>query len=143
MKKTNFVLLAMLVASLSSKAQTVFQAVPQTDTLAMIEHQVSRDAQFPGGDKAWNKFLSDSVDLSVPAKHGALAGSYCVFIEFNVTKKGKVTQVQPRTTLGYGMEAEVIRVIKMSPDWLPAISNDKKVSSIRTQAVWFVVSKTK
>ena len=43
------------------------------------------------------------------------------------------------TNFGYGMEQEVIRIMKKSPMWTPASQNDKTVKAYRKQPVTFVL----
>ena len=72
---------------------------------------------------------------------GAPVGAYNVVIKFIITKNGKLTDIEPETNLGYGMEEEVIRVLKKSPKWNPAMIMGKSVSAYRRQPITFVVSK--
>jgi hypothetical protein len=57
-----------------------------------------------------------------------------------VGKDGSISDVKPLTQLGYGMEEEVLRIIKTGPRWVPAIQNGKMVKAFRKQPVTFVVS---
>jgi len=57
-----------------------------------------------------------------------------------VDKEGKVIDVQALTQPGYGTSEEAIRVIKNSPNWLPAIQNDKPVIYRQKQDITFQVA---
>jgi periplasmic protein TonB len=61
-------------------------------------------------------------------------------VRFIVDKKGNISNVSAETNLGYGMEKEVIRVIKKGPKWIPAIQNGKVVKAYRRQPITFLVS---
>ena len=75
----------------------------------------------------------------MPIKNGAKKGSYVVIVRFIVDKTGKLVDFLPETKLGFGMEEEVIRVLKLSPKWIPGEQNGVKVSSVKRQPLTFVV----
>ena len=101
----------------------------------------TKEAEFSEGSADWKNFLAENLKTTVPVTKGAPVGSYNVVIKFIVTKNGKLTDIEPETNLGYGMEEEVIRVLKKSPKWNPAIIMGKSVSAYRRQPITFVVSK--
>ena len=43
------------------------------------------------------------------------------------------------TNWGYGMENEVVRIIKNGPAWVPAVQDGKQVQAYRKQPITFVV----
>lgn len=94
---------------------------------------------FPGGTSGWREYLSKVLDADVPLKNNAPPGRYTVSIYFIVDKNGKVKDIAPITKLGYGMEQEVMRVIKTGPDWIPALVNGEKVESSLRQKFTFQV----
>jgi periplasmic protein TonB len=59
---------------------------------------------------------------------------------FIVDKSGKISNVKAETNHGYGMEKEVVRVIKKRPNWIPAMQNGNIVKAYRRQPVTFVIS---
>src|SRR5215470_9084886 len=76
-----------------------------------IFEKVEVEAQFPGGDAAWRKFLERNLRGDVASENGAPAGVYMVLIQFIVDKEGNVSDIKPLTNWGYGMEKEVLRLI--------------------------------
>ena len=108
----------------------------QTDTLEKVEIQAS----FPGGIAMWRKFLEQNLNAGVGTNNGAPIGRYTVMVRFVVDKGGIVSDIKPLTKLGYGMEEEVVRVLKKSPNWNPGIQNARVVNSYHTQPITFVVS---
>ena len=102
--------------------------------------KVESEAQFPGGMAAWVRYLQSTLKASVPMKNGAPMGKYQVIIKFIVSKDGSITHATAETNHGYGMEAEVIRIITGGPKWIPATQNGRKVNAYRRQPVTFVVS---
>lgn len=110
--------------------------IPEKDTTTF--KRVEKEAFFKGGQEAWVKFLTKNVDPDVPIRQNAPAGNYTVIIQFIVNKDGTL-DVEALTNFGYGMEDEVIRVIKKSPQWTPAEQDGKKVRAYRKQPITFNV----
>ena len=101
----------------------------------------SKEAGFQEGSADWKSFLAENLKTTVPVTKGAPIGTYQVVVKFIVRKSGKLTDIEAETNLGYGMEDEVMRVIKKSPRWNPAILMCKPVDAYRRQPITFVVSK--
>jgi antitoxin component YwqK of YwqJK toxin-antitoxin module len=99
-----------------------------------------REATFSTDAKAWARFMERNLKPDVPVKNGAPAGMYTVVIQFVVNTDGKLIDIKPLTQFGYGMEAEVERLIKASPSWVPAQQHGRKVKAYRKQPITFVVS---
>jgi antitoxin component YwqK of YwqJK toxin-antitoxin module len=99
------------------------------------------EATFPGGDDAWMVYLGRNLDPDVPTNKRAPSGKYNVVIKFRVTKDGTLTDIEAETKQGYGAEAEVIRIIKKSPRWKPAVQYGRPVNAYRRQPITFVVER--
>ncbi|MFI5185288.1 MAG: energy transducer TonB [Chitinophagales bacterium] len=104
-----------------------------------IFEKVEIEAQFPGGDPAWYKFLERNLHADVVAENGAPPGSYIVWVQFVVDMEGNVSDVKALTRNGYGMEDEAMRVIKKGPQWKPAIQNGRNVKAYRKQPITFLI----
>lgn len=115
--------------------------LPKYDTafINKIFTRVDIEATYPGGEKAWRQFLEQNLNAAVPLKKKAPAGTYTVVIQFIVDKEGDVSDIVPLTTHGYGMEAEVVRLLKIAPKWKPAMQNGRPVKAYRKQPVTFLV----
>ena len=98
---------------------------------------------FPGAKAAWRKYLEQNLDPNVPVENGAPIGIYTVVVQFIVDKTGVISDIKPLTNFGYGMEQEVIRIMKKSPMWTPASQNNKPVKAYRKQPIIFVLIMTK
>lgn len=72
--------------------------------------------------------------------NGAKKGTYNVVIRFAVTKDGTLKDFTPLTKFKYGMEEEVIRILKLSPKWIPAKKNGVNVNSVIDQKQVFVIA---
>jgi hypothetical protein len=104
-----------------------------------IAKNVDVDASFPGGERQWRKYIEKNLRAYVPIKNGAPAGIYTVWVQFSIDKHGNVTDVRPLTKIGFGMEQEVVRIIKNSLRWDPASQNGRIVKVFRRQPVTFLV----
>ena len=98
-----------------------------------------KEASFPGGQEGWIKYLQRNLRADVPVNKGAPPGMYQVIVKFIVAKDGSISDVRAETNRGYGMEAEVIRIITKGPAWIPAVQYGRKVNAYRRQPITFVV----
>ncbi len=118
--------------------------IPGEDTNSLkIFEKVDIEAAFEGGEQGWRTFLEQNLNANTPVDKGAPAGSYTVWVQFIVDKEGKISDIKALTRNGYGMENEVMRIIRKSPLWSPAEQNGRKVKAYRKQPVTFVVQEEK
>lgn len=80
-------------------------------------------ASFPGGFEAFSKFLIKNAK-KVSNKNGK------VMLSFVVETNGEVTNEKVENSLDEASDKEALRVIQLSPKWMPALQNGKKVRSI-------------
>jgi len=97
---------------------------------------VDIDAKFDGN---WKRFLESNLDAQVPVNNSAPLGRYSVVIRFVVDVDGSISDIQPLTKHGYGLEEEGIRVIKRSKKWEPAFLNGVHVKAYKRQVIIFDV----
>jgi hypothetical protein len=116
------------------------QTADNRDSALQIFEKVEIEASFPGGIEAWRNFLVTNLNPSVPVDNGAPNGLYTVIVQFIVNKEGRISDIKPLTNQGYGMEQEVVRIMKMSGLWNPALMNNKPVNAYRKQPVSFMTS---
>lgn len=99
-----------------------------------------REAEFPNGINGWRKFLVKKLKPTVPVDNGAPVGMHTVYVQFVVNEDGSISDITAKTQLGFGMEEEVIRLMKASPKWVPALQFGKTVKAYRIQPVTFLVT---
>ncbi|MDL2245397.1 M56 family metallopeptidase [Parabacteroides sp. OttesenSCG-928-J18] len=87
-----------------------------------------KTAQFPGGERALLKYLSDNVKYPQIAKEKGIKGR--VIVSFIVEKDGSVTNAEVLNGVDPSLDKEAIRVIGTFPKWTPA-ENDGKPVRIR------------
>jgi protein TonB len=119
--------------------QTQIVEKPVEDDANKVFTKVENEAEFPGGDGAWRRYLEKNLNANTPVDNGAPAGTYQVVVQFIVSKDGAISDVQALTNHGYGMEQEAVKIIKKGPNWKPALQNGRNVNAYRKQPITFVV----
>ncbi|MEO6732570.1 MAG: hypothetical protein ABIN01_15225 [Ferruginibacter sp.] len=139
MKKILLSIISSIILSIFCLGQTVIEAAHESlDSLNKIYTIFDKEAKFPGDSEAWRKFIQKNLKINLPLKNGAPDGTYQVFVRFIVGIDGKISDFYAETSFGYGMEDEVIRMIKKCPNWEPALRYGRKVNSIKRQRISFV-----
>ena len=102
------------------------EEVEETNEIFEI-FDVSKKAEFPGGEKALRKFLSENTKYPPMAMENDMQGT--VNLVFIIDKNGKVKDVRIRgAKKGFGLDEEAIRVIKKTSGmWSPAEQRDRPV----------------
>lgn len=122
--------------------------MPAMDTLPLADSaihvyeakDVDIEASFKGGLQGWWKFLERNLNGNIPVDKGAPPGQYFVVVQFVVNTDGKLSDIKGITTHGFGMEEEVIRILRKSPSWEPALKNGRSVTAYRKQPVTFQIT---
>ena len=125
-------------APVEDKGSSVIEA-PKSDEEDKVFTKVENEAEFPGGNAAWARFVQKNLDGFNPADEGAPPGKYNVIVRFIVSKDGSISDVQSETKFGYGMEEKAINCIKKGPKWKAALQNGRNVNAYRRQPVTYVV----
>ena len=85
---------------------------------------VDTNPEFPGGPEAlYNDFLKKNYKMPNVAN---LKGK--VYVTFTVEKNGTLSNIKVLRDIGYSTGEEAIRVLKLSPKWIPAKKNGKPVT---------------
>lgn len=95
--------------------------------------RVEIDAQFPGGNKAWHKYISGAIAAELDEFTNNDFGT--VVVKFVVNKYGVVSDVQALNMSGSKLAAVAVQAISKGPKWIPAQQNGRYVSAYRTQPV--------
>jgi len=118
---------------------TTITSFAQEEVLDVVE----QPAQFPGGQTALTKYLSNHINYPNEALKLGITGK--CYAKFVISTSGKVSNV----TIIKGVpncpecDAEVVRVLRSMPNWEPAMNNGKVVNSYYNIPVTFMTSKTK
>lgn len=76
-----------------------------------------RSAEFPGGAKALMIFLGNHIQYPAECKEKTIQGR--VTVKFIIDESGKIICPYILKSLHPLMDEEVLRVIKLMPDWVP------------------------
>lgn len=81
--------------------------------------------EFPGGEQAMIKFVSENVQYPEEAKEKEISGR--VLVGFIVEKDGSISDVKVVKGIGGGCDEEAVRVVKAMPQWKPGKEKGKPV----------------
>ena len=85
-----------------------------TDEIFVV---VENQPEFPGGNTAMMKFLSENIKYPVIAQENGIQGR--VICNFVVEKDGSITDVQVVRGVDPSLDREAVRVIQQMPRWKP------------------------
>ena len=103
-----------------------------------IYSEVDVPAEHPKGKEARIRFIESIIDAGIPLRNGAPVGTYKVSIACIIDTNGKIIAMVPETSQGYGMEKEMMKVLKKLPTFKPAMKNGVVVKSKISFPVLFV-----
>jgi beta-lactamase regulating signal transducer with metallopeptidase domain len=87
--------------------------------------ETTKQPEFPGGMTEFYKFVGKSFKFPKEAIDNNLEGK--IYIKFMIEKDGSLTDFEILRDLGFGTGEEIIRVLSLSPKWLPGEENNKPV----------------
>lgn len=96
---------------------------------------VEINPSFPGGEGAFGRFLARNVRYPKSARDASVSGR--VFVQFFVETDGSLGDMTVLREPGAGLGEEALRVLKLSPKWMPALQNGKPVRVKYTVPVTF------
>lgn len=103
----------------------------QPMSIAMVEQK----PEFPGGEAAMYKWLSDNIVYPSSASEEGVSGR--VVIEFVVGKDGSISNVRVVRPRHPALDKEALRVVKAMPRWVPGRNNGQPVKVTYTLPVTF------
>jgi len=112
--------------------QTLYAQENITDTVVKVDLEkdtnyffviAEESPEFPGGDSARIQFLADN--LRYPSTSATISGK--VYVGFIIEEDGSLTNIKIVKGLHHAFDEEVIRVVKLMPNWIPAKQRGKAV----------------
>ena len=91
---------------------------------------VDKEAEYPGGIEAMNRFLAQNIIYPTLAKQKNIHGK--VLISFIIEKNGSISNIKVIKDIGEGCGEEGMRIVKLMPKWKPA---QQKSEPVRQQFV--------
>ncbi len=83
-----------------------------------------KPAYYPGGGDAWEKFVKKNIDKKLKGKHE-------VEVHFEVAADGELSGFRLLNRAPNQKYEEVVRLLRLSGKWFPAIQNGYCVKSIK------------
>jgi len=122
--KRLLLLLPFLCFAISLKAQntvTIDSAAKNGQVFTAVEVQ----PEFPGGEKAFAKFLQANIKYPQADRQARVQGK--VYAQFVVEKDGSLSDLKILRTPSKTIAEETIRVLSLSPNWTPGMQKGKTV----------------
>lgn len=112
---------------------------PVKDDDDKVFQKVEIEAKFPGGDKAWAKYISREINRYIDELQDAGKAGTCV-VQFIVDREGNISDVEALTMKGTKLAEICVNAIRKGPKWTPAEQNGRKVKAYRKQPVTFQIA---
>ncbi|WP_343705307.1 M56 family metallopeptidase [Flavobacterium sp.] len=106
-------------------AQSSINARNQNDYKISYDTTSVKEPQFPGGIEKFYMFVGQNFKMPTEFAKQKMEGK--IFMEFMVEKDGSLSEFKIVKDLGYGVGDEAVRVLKLSPKWIPATENGQAV----------------
>ncbi|HEY1871271.1 MAG TPA: energy transducer TonB [Chitinophagaceae bacterium] len=108
---------------------------PEYESERTIFFSMQKPAVYPGGSSSWKKFISSNMRYPKEAIKKKIQG--VVIVEFMVSQEGKITDAEVVQSASALLDSEALRLIRCSPNWIPAEENGNKVNFRQRQSVIF------
>jgi TonB family protein len=117
-----------------SKAAPESQVQTQNSTSDVyIETEIN--PTYPGGMEALKNYLMATVQYPEEARKKGIEGK--VYVQFVITKDGKITDAIIKRGVNEALDKEALRVVNTFPDWTPGIQGGKAVNAQVTLPIEF------
>jgi uncharacterized protein YxeA len=93
------------------------------------------ESEFPGGTQGWTNYLQQNLVYPKKALKAEIRGKVCIF--FMVNDDGSVQNPFLYKSLHYLLDMEGVRLIELSPKWVPAVRENQPVRSFKVQPIIF------
>ena len=100
-----------------------------------VYNMVDQSAKFQDGYNSIIKFVQENIKFPAEAKENNVHGRLMVSVV--VEKDGSLSDIKIKKGLGYGLDEEIVRIIKMMPKWQPAQHKGKTVRQSQTIVIPF------
>ena len=123
------ILLIIVIAPASANAQDKREKTTQTRKDTTTDDKIYEVCEqipiYEGGDAALLKYLGENLKYPDNTKDRGVQGR--LVIGFIVEKDGSLTDVKVLRPVDIDLDAEVLRLVKGMPKWIPGRQNGKRV----------------
>lgn len=99
-----------------------------------------RESEYPGGTDQWLRYLNKTLRYPENQFKNKIEGT--VVVQFIIDEDGNPTSIKVIKSVNAELDAEAVRVISESKDWVPAVYGGRFVKSYKRQPVVFKLSKS-
>ncbi|MGW8123254.1 energy transducer TonB [Roseivirga echinicomitans] len=148
MKKSTLFLAALLFVAFSCSDEDIrLESVDEVGSVLGIAGEqnseevfliVEEPPTFPGGTEAYSRHLTANLKYPEQAVKAGIEGD--VFLTFVVTTEGKLEDIKIARGIGAGCDTEAIRMLMLSPDWIPGKQKGRLVNARMSLRVAFKLS---
>ena len=125
MKRFGLYLISILIGSVHLSAQQVTE-IAIVDDESVVVDSIDVLPQYKGGQEALFKALSENLVYPAECAEANIQGS--VLVQFIVSTKGQVKDIQVIRSVHPLLDAEAVRVVRMLDGWEPAMKDGNAVS---------------
>lgn len=100
-----------------------------------VYNMVDQSAKFQDGYNSIIKFVQENIKFPAEAQENNVHGKLMVSVV--VEKDGSLSDIKIKKGLGYGLDEEIVRIIKMMPKWQSAQHKGKAVRQSQTIMIPF------
>jgi len=116
----------MIAFSVKAIAQIEKNVPKKPDGFAVSYDTTSvKEPEFPGGLPEFYKFIGKNFKMPLEASKGKINGK--VDMSFSVEKDGTLSDFKIEKDPGFGLGEEAVRVLKLSPKWIPGSKDGEPV----------------
>ncbi len=99
-----------------------------------------RESEYPGGAAQWLRYLNKTLKYPDNAFKNEIEGT--VVVQFIVDEDGNPVSIKVIKPVNAELDAEAVRVISESKDWVPAVYGGRVVKSYKRQPIVFKLPKS-
>ena len=118
-------------SSSASASSAPVKASASDEVFVVVESQ----PEFPGGNVALMKWLSDNIKYPMVAQENGIQGR--IIVNFIVEKDGSLSDVQVVRSIDPALDKEAVRVVETMPKWKPGVQRGERVRVRYTLPVVF------
>ena|SRR3569832_251645 len=134
MKPILVIILLFCICSLAKAQQKSVELPLDSNRVYKV---LTREPEFPGGAKKLDRFLAKTIRYPASALKNHIQGE--VLLSFIVEKDGSLSDIRVVNSVSKDIDAEAVRVMNLSPKWIPGMQNGVVVRVLYNQPVSFIL----
>jgi TonB family protein len=112
-----------IISRMHIPVKDTIQKAVESDTIFSF---AEKWPEFPGGKDSMMNFINSHIKFPKEAYEKGISGK--VVVQFVVTKQGKISHIKVIKRIGGGCDEEVVRIVKLFPDWIPGQLSGKTIN---------------